>query len=129
MPRCTHDEVRAISASDADVVVIDECIRDASTWVDLQLAGKCPEQTEQSLAAVEKWLAAHFLTQQDPVLRSATRGDISESYATDTDAPIFARQAATFDPCGIVAAAFLGKVRVMARAGRGFDRRHRGGGV
>jgi len=104
-------------------------IADASQWVDRNLVGACSQQTAESLEQVERYLAAHLITRGGPEgstgpLKSSTRDVISETYDTgnvDTDAAKrFAQIAASFDPCGIVAEKWLGKLRPRALFARGY---------
>lgn len=107
---------------------LDSFIADASLWVDNYLEDTCDSLDEDKLPTIEKYIAAHLfqMTQEGQTgpLASASRANISESYATRTgdnaSRTSFIMTAAAFDPCGIVAEHWLGKRRARARVGQGY---------
>lgn len=106
--------------SDAQVT---QHIADASIWVDRRLADACDGQTAGQLEYIERYLAAHLIQKADSTtqdLASATRSDISESYKGGADPNMHSRYAmlaAAQDECGLVAEAWLGKVKARYRVG------------
>jgi len=103
---------------------IEAFIDDANLWVTTFLVGACTAMTTALLVAVEKYLAAHFITARDPRLRSAKLADVSETYQRADVVSEYLRTAISLDPCGIVAATFLDqdkRLPVRFRMGAGFD--------
>ena len=117
------------TATETDLV---NFVLDASIWVDNYLDGKCTAVDAEKLEIVERYLAAHLFTvsqsRQPGQLVSANRSDVSERYAetraADGNTTMFARIAAGFDECGIVAKHWLDKPRLKFRVGSGWDPRH-----
>lgn len=106
MPRVSADDVKLICNTALDDDSIEASIADASAWIDANLEGQCDGQTEGSLAAVEKYLTAHFLQRREPVVKSEKAGPVAVTYATPEGATEYLDMAASFDPCGIVSGAF-----------------------
>lgn len=106
MARITADDLRLVCSSDLDDENLEATIADASAWVDAHLVGQCSGLTDASLAAVEKYLAAHFLQTQAPLVKSEKVGPLATTYATPDGATPFLDMAASFDPCGIVRSFF-----------------------
>lgn len=121
MARVRHDEVVAIIDTDAGLEQVQAAIGDASTWVDAHLVGACSRLTDALLVVIEKYLAAHLLTARDPRLKSAKRGDVSETYVGSDENDQYILTAARMDPCGIVRREFLGSRGVLFRVGAGYD--------
>jgi hypothetical protein len=91
--------------------------------VDEQYEDECDGATAARLEAIERYLAAHLIQRADPStgnLTSATRANISETYDSSSDSEghlKYAKTAASFDPCGIVAEHWLGAKRARYRVG------------
>lgn len=124
MPRTTVSAVRSttgVTAQDVPDVDVELYIADAAVWVAVNLEGRCPQATEDTLEVVERYLAAHFMTARAPQLQSATRGDVSERYTRGGETTTYLETAAGMDPCGIVDDLLLAKrPRVRFRVGKGF---------
>ena len=108
---------------------LDGFITDASLWVDNYLVGACASLADDKLPVIEKYIAAHLYMQSQEgatgQLVGATRQDVSERYAerkgSEAGVTTFIRTAAAFDPCGVVAKFWLGKVKVQWRVGTGYQ--------
>jgi hypothetical protein len=126
MARVTYAEVDEIVSSSLDSGTIEALIDDASHWVDAHLVGKGLSDT--TLAAVEKYLAAHLVKRVDEggegQLLESKRGDVSERYAEQKDASgsetSYLRTAAAFDRTGTVGEHWLGRKRMKFRVGDGY---------
>jgi hypothetical protein len=115
--------------------VLDAFIADASLWIDNYLVGACVSLPDDKLPTIEKYIAAHLyqlsVEGAGGQLIGAARADINERYAErkgdDAGSTTFIRTATAYDPCGIIARFWLGKKRMIAYVGAGYDSRHTGG--
>lgn len=104
MARVTADELALVISNAPTDPIMEAFIGDASLWVDTHLVGACTALTAAVLKAVEKYLAAHYLSMRYPVLKSAKVGDTQDTFqvAGDDEVTPYLRAAAGLDPCGIV---------------------------
>lgn len=124
MARATKEQVRLISPTELDDAALDALLDDAHTWVEMNLTDQCEQQSEASLTAVEKYLAAHYAQQQEPLVTREKIGPLETSFAIPSEGSAnYAQLAASFDPCGIVLDSFVNTQgpQIKFRVGAGFD--------
>ena len=133
--RTSHEEVEAVLGTSVASGALDGFIADASLWVDNYLEGKCSALPEDKLPTIEKYVAAHLyqISQEGSggqLIASEVEG-VRDRYAErkgdEAGVTTYIRTAAAFDPCGIIAEHWLGKVRLKAYVGAGYV--FRGGGL
>lgn len=112
---------------------LEAIIADAHAWVEANLLG-CG-MSEETLASIEKYLAAHLAVQS----AHGAAGQVIEEQIDDTrerrqgstDAKgvsSYLRIAAAFDRCGRIEAFWMGKPRLRFRVGAGYNTRGGGNG-
>lgn len=117
MARTTAAAVVEILDTDLDTGQVNAFIATATAWVDHYLGDQGLGST--LLTEIEQYLAASFATARDPRLKSATIGDVSETYLRDGDP--YLKIAAKLDPTGTVETELMGTRAVSFRVGAGYD--------
>lgn len=111
-------DVLDIIVTDIPVPMVEALIDVASLWVDENLAASCTRASAAMLAQIEKFLAAHLISTQDPELVSSSMENVSETYQRDGQVNDFLKTAIALDPCGIVRTSWLkDKQRFKFRVG------------
>ena len=105
------------SLTSAQVV---QFIADASLWVDTNLADA--GLTSSLLEAIERYLAASFISARDPRLKSTKRLNIADTYVRDDKLDPYMKIAIQLDPTGTVEEQFGDEpTRFGFRVGAGYD--------
>lgn len=123
MPALTNEAaVRNVLSTSLTSGQVQAFIDDAHLWVSEELGsvGLSPERME----LIERYLACALVRLRDLGLKSASIKDISEQYQVDSEITDYLKRAASFDPTGKLAEAFLpeadGSRTVKFRVGGGF---------
>lgn len=111
MSRTSASEVKEIVSTDiCDETIIGNFIDTANTVVDEHLVGGECQNSDEILAKIEMYLAAHFLsiTDEGGALKFTKLGDASEAYDTGIfgeglNSTRFGQTAIMLDACGTLA--------------------------
>lgn len=105
MARTTETAVRAILESSLTTAQVTAFINDVNIWVTEELG--TASLSDDRLEIIERYLACAMVRIRDLGLKSASIGDVAESYQVDPDVTDYLLRAASFDPTGKVRATFL----------------------
>lgn len=119
MARTTEEDVRLAIATNLESAQVAAFIDDASLWVTTHLAST--GQSDDVLAAIEKYLACHFITLRDPRLKAGKFGDTTETFQRDSEVTEYLKAAIALDASGVLQDLFGAKrQRFRFRVGTGY---------
>jgi len=119
--RTNEAAVLLVISTDLTTEQIEAFIKDASLWVDEELAGS--GMTTDRMELIERYLTCALIRLRDLGLASARWDDVSEQYQVDPQITDYLTRAAAFDPTGKIRQAFLPPKdtrRAQYRVGTGF---------